>query len=664
MSQKSSQPKPSTRFSVQSLDILGEKFKIGFWTLTGRTQTKLGGYLTILMSLISLSIFVVITSQYFLKNTPVVMTASEFGSKVASFKLYDEDLYILFTIAIGTNYLSEAQMKRFLTVKAQVVEAAFLPEELRFDIKPYREFDYVTCNNTKDPKILKMVRQIVPVSGFEEFTICPDFRGQEQDFVVYDNYENYTHRWSSIKFYPCSLPEPSQCASAEELKNLRVDTGFPFKLLETSDSENPLRSSPFRRSVRVDRRSRKALKEIVKLNKVLDYSYSMIPPTLRVEFATLEEDLIDSSERDSTQLHCTQEQLKLPLGTPGACEEYLSFDYEAMGEVLVTRRSYKNLMTMMGEFGGILKVLTTGTFFIYGLYHMRKIKSLLGDIIFKRDKKSTKRLSQLLEKKSSPNNTTSKKGEVAKTVLSSNIHGRAPNKKLEETKVPNLKEVIQELVKTRSNVEDLMGKLNLLELIEKAIFKDHERQLLPLVLLKVKQREMMEENPDKKSRNHHSKNAIFRKKSPEDSRHQNPFESAFDTLVNSAPDDDFSKKIKDFILGELNGVFPKKVNIQLQNKQLKLMPSVHLKVKNNYHFQNIGEDEKGRIEASEKNEAQSSILGSESKNLKKISSIGYIRPTNSPIRLRSRLGSKTITNGQKSPFTKIGMKPQSSQNLD
>ena len=562
-------------------------------------------------------------------------------------------------------------MKRFATVKLVIVEAAFNTKKMRFDIKPYREFDYILCNNTRDPKIVKMVKQIVSVPGFEEFNICPSFQGQEEDFVVFDNYENYTHKWASIKFYPCSLPDPSQCASPEEFKELRTDYGFPFKLLETTDSDNPVRSSPFRRSVKLDRRSKKVIKEIVKLNKVLDYTYSMIPPTLKQEFATLQEDIIDSGERNSTQLYCTPEQLSMPAGTPGACEEYLSFDYEAMGEVLVTRRSYKSLMSILGEFGGILKVLTTGTFFLYGFYNMRKIKHIIGDLVFKRDKKSSKTLKKIIEGKKSKENPK-KDNEVVVKPVSSSRQGLAQNQKLEEASSPKLNEVILSLVETRSNVEDLMKKLNLVDLIEKALFKDHEKALLPLVLLKVEQREMMEQKKKKmqqkieaaKHRNH-AINAIFAKKSPEDSRKDNPFQAAFNDLVNSDPEDYFNKRIKDYLLSELQGVFDSKKisnhNLSSQNqKKIKLRSNLRLKVVDQHHqYQKIDEDgqeeKKGMVEIVKKIDAQTvktpltSVLG------KRFSS-GHLRPKNSPLRLKSRLSVGLKKQRKGSPLSKLATK--------
>ena len=60
----------------------------------------------------------------------------------------------------------------------------------------------------------------------------------------------------------------------------------------------------------------------------------------------------------------------------------------------------------------------------------------------------------------------------------------------EKTKDKEFHKLVEKFVARRSNVDNLMQKLNLLELIEKAVFKDHEKTLVPLVLLKAEKSEL------------------------------------------------------------------------------------------------------------------------------------------------------------------------------
>ena len=93
-------------WGIRSLDILGKKFSLSFETSSGKFQTSLGGYLTLALTLISLGTFVLIFSQYFNKDSPVVTTSSEFDSKITQFNLYNEDLSSPMGISLGpTRYL-------------------------------------------------------------------------------------------------------------------------------------------------------------------------------------------------------------------------------------------------------------------------------------------------------------------------------------------------------------------------------------------------------------------------------------------------------------------------------------------------------------------------------------------------------------------------------
>ena len=124
-----------------------------------------------------------------------------------------------------------------------------------FQISRFREWDYVVCSSLNDSKVAKYVHDINSQEGFDELVLCPDFKGQGKDFVVYDNNENYTYKWVSIRLYPCSLEDPTKCASAQEINHLASSYGYPYKLLEPSDFKNPMRSSPTRRTTYFDTRS-------------------------------------------------------------------------------------------------------------------------------------------------------------------------------------------------------------------------------------------------------------------------------------------------------------------------------------------------------------------------------------------------------------------------
>ena len=581
------------------------------------------------------------------------MNSSEFGSNENTIDLYKESLYPIFGLTVGITGVTADKISRYMTIKATIYTVEFKSDNSSvssFDWQPFREFDFVPCGLIQDPHMRSNVRQINDQKGFEWIVLCPDFKGQEKDFVVYENYNLNVFKWVNIMVYPCSLPDPNQCATAREIEAMRIDYGYPFKLLEPSDKKNPMRSSPMRKVTYVDRRSKKLLRQMVTLNRVIDDTITtLIPPKINTEYSTMEEVTADFKARDHNQIHCSPENLA--LGPRGTCLEYIQFEYVASKEVVVTRRSYKMLTTMLGEFGGLLKIMTSIVFFFYGFYSMRKVKNILGDIIFGKSQKSKKLLKKLVEADNKPSSTKITKEKQGKGVLDQkNVLGSNFSKK--GKKEPSLEEIIQSLVKTRSSVENLMEKLNLLDIIEDALFSESEKTLIPLVLLKKEKGklkrnkiERFKESIENKAKR--SKNSVYSKEATEQDS-KDPFKEAFRNLMRTEPTTQFSHAIKNHLVSQLKNTFADEVGFPVDIEP-----------------KNLGRKRVVRPERIQKTTStqievimpgQGSELGNqspESPPQAKVASVGslqkFMRPTNSPVRIGRR---KFATMKMRDPYKK------------
>ena len=193
-----------TKYGIQNADLLGSKFKIGYSTLTGKFQTKLGGYLTILMGLLSTSMFFIVMSQFFSKEAPVVMTSVESGSRENSFNLYEGELYLPMALSLGPKVIPANQIRRYATIKAIVIKSEFKAnsDPPGFEVTPVSSFDYVPCSEIEDPKMQAYIDKLVSLPGFRQLILCPDFRGLEKNFVATSDYFTYISMWPYIKVYP------------------------------------------------------------------------------------------------------------------------------------------------------------------------------------------------------------------------------------------------------------------------------------------------------------------------------------------------------------------------------------------------------------------------------------------------------------------------------
>ena len=552
-------PKPnnkqsSTHYGMKSLDILGDKFTLGYSTLTGKFQTTLGGYITIIVTLVTVIATFGIMAQYFDRGSPVVTTSSEFGSKISKFNLYQENLYAHLAIGIGPKYLTEG-MHRYITPKMRLERVIYHVSNQSFGGAVIHEFDYIPCREVTDPHMQDYIKQIVSLPGFEDILLCPDFKDFAQEFEIDDDRVTYMSKIANIRIYPCSLPDKSQCASAQEMSMLRIDYTSIKKLLVSSNFTNPVKGMLGRNFMLLDTSVTKSITYNVKNNQVIDDISQFRDPVMKAEFATLEVNTNDFQERDPKQIYCSEQQIK--MAPFGGCKEYIAFEYFAKGEVFVIRRNYKKFTTILGELGGILKLVTTAAVIFYSFYGVRKVSGFLGDSLFKVDKKTGEALETRLRVMDG--------GEEGYSTLAKT--GRKGGKK----RGNRLAKVVKELVHSRSNVVDMMDKLNFVELMQGVVFDDYEQILMPLVLIVAKQRHLIEQKKaaelqrkeKSEAPNNPRRNQVFnfnnkaKKKQPESAPEgaTPTYRQAYEALLSSQPEDRLKRSIKEYMLDHLSGIF-------------------------------------------------------------------------------------------------------------
>ena len=639
------------KYGIQNLDFLGSKFKIGYSTLTGKFQTKLGGYLTILMGLLSTSMFFIVMSQFFSKDAPVVTTSIESGSRENSFNLYEGNLWSPLGFAVGPKVIPANQISRYLTLKALVYKSEFkvTPDYKGYQMTPLVSFDFKPCDEIDDPHIQAYIDSFVELPGFRKLMSCPDFRGLHKKFVASVEYITLINTCSYVKIYPCSLPDPSQCASLAEISNLNIEYGYPSKLLKPADYENPVESLPVRILVRIDPRTTKATRELIRRNKVYDDTMSLVPPKLREEYTTLVHRSIDFGMRDPSQLHCSKEDVD--KGIFGGCKEYFSFRYSPDSEVVITTRSYKKLTTMLGEFGGILKIITTAAFFVYGVYSMRKVKTVLGGIIFGAEEGKEKLLRELIDGKKSSSQSLTKVEKIREKGV------RAVS--TTETQAEDFQKLMERFVKRRSNVDNLMKKLNFLELIENVVLEEDEKTLIPLVLLEAEKSKLNNRLKDQKTGEEgmpgtkilgkepnlrkSEKNAVYPKiqkgetneQPNQENRGEYSYQKVFDSLLNKNPGSPFCQMIKEYMVSQLESTFSKtsyqSLSTQKEEKEGMKSSNPPTSFKQNRPQRiELFEDEGSGKSIEEIKTPQKTLIRKQSMRT------GYMRPTNSPLRLKTR----------------------------
>ena len=498
-----------TKYGVRSLDLLGEKFCLTYNTLNGNFQTTFGGYLTILLGLTSALVSLVVFSQLFNTRAPVVTTSLEFGSKFAKYNLVEEDLIFPLSFSYKGQILSN--ISKYFTL--QVGTSTFRQNKTTGQIErgSSHVFDFIPCDQIKNEKLKTHIKKLSSGESSMSKSFCPDLRGLEDEYYVQYDEVNIDHRSIKLFIYPCSLPDPSECVSKDVINKIQITHPYLEKFFVSSDKKNPLRELQKQNYARTSFINTKYLEFEMVQNRLVDDTSEFSSPKITKEFTSSEVVLSDSTPRGE-HLHCLASDIRGPRSF--LCEPYIRFRFAASGKSLIMSRNYKGIITVMGEFGGVIKILTGLVFFLYSFYSARKMRSYFSSSIFKLNEKQLNKLEEILMRDEEDFNLGEKKSQK-------NEDPKPTEKKEKERKKAEMKKMMEECVESKFNAADMMYKMSLLEVLEDALFEEHDKTLLPLVMMKRFKDKKSTEEIHQKGSKANSTRYLFRRTEPQKNYEKN-----------------------------------------------------------------------------------------------------------------------------------------------
>ena len=385
--------RPNSRIGVHSIDFLGQKFSLTYESMNGKFQTNFGGYLTILLGMSSILVSVVIFSQLFNTNAPVVTTSLEFGSEATKYNLYKEDLIMPLSLALQGRVIT-TNLSKYVTLRMMVTFFRRNNSTGQLEGGVSNIFNYIPCSEINDGKLSEIAQKVSTGAAGPSVTFCPDLRGQEDQFFV--QYDITKFNFTSVKLmvYPCSLPDATQCAPQHEVNQLIFVSTTLEKFFVSSDKKRPMRELNKAYEIRIDASSTKYKVFELKLNRLVDDTSQLSSPKVTKEFTSAQLELSDSSSRNATQVHCSPEILNGPQSY--MCAPYMRYSFDATGKTLTMSRSYKGFIIVMGELGGVIKILSAVIFLLYSFYSTGKMKSYFSSTIFNLDQKQLSLLQGVL----------------------------------------------------------------------------------------------------------------------------------------------------------------------------------------------------------------------------------------------------------------------------
>ena len=488
---------------LSSIDLLGDQFSFKFSTPSGKFQTSIGGCLTLAIALLILITSPVIFSQYLDTNSPIVTTSSVIGQKNSTHNLYKAQM--LPPLIFSENGMVDiTELDRYFTIKGYSTELRFNNHTLKYDYISVREFGYSICQHQNDLLFEELVNitATTAIDSRGKFW-CPDFKG---DFslaeVSKENTETSFKRFV-VKLYPCSLEDKSRCKT---LDLIAQSGGFVWSFISRpitpENYTNPIRLLPLLEIYEIDLFTTQHKYFTSKNNRLVDNRNELSGAVMKKEFVTLSKSGEDTMSRDSSIIHCQRNDIKFG----GSCPEFYSFEISGGEEETIIRRDYKRLGEMLGELGGLLKVLT-GLVLLYTFYNLKIRAKYFTQSIQEQKNKITQKKSnrdyvkhQIRRGQSSPSGRASQTPkDLSPAGIVNDPEGFFGPPNQNKTNHPGSSRTpAYELFKSRIGSEKFVKGINLVDVLEDLMTQNSDRILIPIALTRMKQNKVI--NPVVKQR--------------------------------------------------------------------------------------------------------------------------------------------------------------------
>ena len=489
--------KAHSLLSFKTLDTNGGKFRLSFPTPTGKFQTNIGGCFTILIALLGVWFFYVIMKQCYDTESPIVTDSTLLQEDTALVNMYDQKLVTLIAVAHNSRFLA-SDLPKFVTIRLEMIRKIFDSNLGKFVESLQSGFGYKLCSEIADNMFQQVIDQLAEVQGFKNSLFCPDFGSSgQQNYKISTNWATNEYLSPRLHVYPCSLADSTQCQPLTSLKEAEISYVMVRKVLNPSDHQNPVKLAPRVFELRLDPSVVKHEKFAVKQNVIIDDFSQFRPSREKEDYAAFEEDGSELLGRDEAQVYCSAAQVS--AGSVGTCQDFVFLDFKLRQDIFEIRRFYKETTTILGEFGGIIKIMTTVCVWLYSFYNSGVIGSYFENRLFYRKyryrkldkmiKQSIKNPTPAKDIESDPKNSqTSVNGEIDKnSEISQKSQKSEPEIHVEPV---TIEEVVKKAVGKRRSVVELIQKLNFVKMLEYMFMDDSRTELTPLVLMKAKEKEL------------------------------------------------------------------------------------------------------------------------------------------------------------------------------
>ena len=361
---------------LSNFDVFGQPFALNTQKDSPTYNTAIGGVITLIwIVLVSLVSYSSVTS-YLDTTKPVVSVNRIRLPRPEAINIRDHSSGGAFMFFDGKKWLTAEESKRYATTVGEIVTSKKVDGEevhgrKKFEMKLCHEVDVGGVKEMFETATTQVESKINYEALFRDSIVCGHVT-QEDSFI---EGSRLSLPFSSHEFiiYPCSLPDPTQCASPEELSTLQIILVQLVKVAKYSEKGDPLEPALDPDTVfYVDITTKTQIVSYYKMNYVYDDDIGILNERLTQEFINVDKVKTVTGSRLALSVHCSEQQIDA-----GLCEYYTKIIHRSSNEKMVIERRYKQFFGVISEIGGFNDLIVLVLWVFYFSYNYYCYKEMI-----------------------------------------------------------------------------------------------------------------------------------------------------------------------------------------------------------------------------------------------------------------------------------------------
>lgn len=335
--------------------------------------------------------------------------------------------------------------------------------------------------------------------------LCLDVPSALPELNIQGNKFSLEHYFMRVELLPCSLPNKLDCATSQQINDVRLGMMTKKKYLDHKNFSNPIHKiNNLREEISLMQTGGVTLFNYVKKTIVQDETNLLQPKNEDKEFLEISYEENNPFMR-SGMIDCTVQDID---AFPRKCDPYVIMEMKSSGLQETYTRTYTDLMTAFSDIGGFKELVLLGAVLIYTYYNghykdrhivesIVPLSALPLQMVDRPVQKNNKSFNEIPQSNELPSPTNRNESSVANLLVMGKVFQDINNPEQanegagldnQMRSLSDVKEQVEANIQKFTNISTVVKELANWRVLKDIIFTPYQKKLLPLVALETERR--------------------------------------------------------------------------------------------------------------------------------------------------------------------------------